>query len=67
MNKKKITEAGNSEQRATEKVKAVQYFSDEYLSYCSTLSVEQILVFLEEFRLLHAETTPPDKFTTQEN
>lgn len=31
-------------------MKAVQYFSDEYLEYCKTLSPEDILDFLEDFR-----------------
>ncbi len=30
----------------------VQYFSDDYLKYCQTLSKEQILQFLEDFKLL---------------
>jgi hypothetical protein len=36
----------NKEQRP------VQYFSDDYIKYCQTLSKEQILQFLEDFKLL---------------
>lgn len=35
-------------------MKTVQYFSDEYLDKTSDATPEQILVFLEEFRLLQA-------------
>ncbi len=34
-------------------MKAVQYFSDEYLEYCKTMSPQQILEFIENFRALH--------------
>jgi predicted DNA binding CopG/RHH family protein len=33
--------------------KAVQYFSDEYLEYCKSMTSEQIIEFLENFRELH--------------
>lgn len=36
-------------------MKAVQYFSKEYLEHCSKFTSEQIFQFLEDFRLLHAE------------
>lgn len=35
--------------------KPVQYFSDEYLARCREMSPEEILGFLENFRLLHGE------------
>ena len=31
----------------------VQYFSDAYLEQCKSLSAEQIVQFLEDFRLIH--------------
>lgn len=34
-------------------MKAVQYFSDEYLAQCKKMKPQQILQFLEEFRTLH--------------
>ena len=34
--------------------RTIQYFSDEYLEYCRKLTPEQILQFLEDYRLLHA-------------
>ncbi len=34
-------------------MKSVQYFSDEYLNQCKALSPEQIVQFLEDFRLIH--------------
>lgn len=33
-------------------MKPVQYFSDEYLEQCRKMTPDQIVVFLEEFRLL---------------
>ncbi len=36
-------------------MKAVQYFTKEYLEHCQKMTSEQILRFLEDFRLLHAE------------
>lgn len=35
-------------------MRAVQRFTDEQLAYASTLSPEQVLRFLEDFRQLHA-------------
>ena len=32
----------------------VQYFTEEYLEHCKTLSTAQILDFLESFRMLNA-------------
>lgn len=40
--------------RPTERPRAVQYFSDEYLQRCRCLSVQDIMQFLEEFRLNYA-------------
>jgi len=37
-------------------MKTIQYFSDEYLDHCKTLSPDQIATFLESFRLMHAPT-----------
>lgn len=34
--------------------KTVQYFSDDYLENCKTMTSEQILSFLEQFRELHS-------------
>ncbi len=34
----------------------IQYFSDEYLAQCRKMSTEQILEYLENFRLLNAPT-----------
>ncbi|HXG27490.1 MAG TPA: hypothetical protein VNJ47_01405 [Nevskiales bacterium] len=44
-------------------MKAVQHFSDEYLAYCSKLTLEQRLQFLEDFRLLHAAAQQPQQST----
>ena len=40
--------------RPTERPRAVQYFSDEYLQRCRRLSAQDIVQFLEEFRLNYA-------------
>ncbi len=34
-------------------MRPVQYFSKEYLEQCSRMTPEQIVAFLEQFRLLH--------------
>ena len=39
-------------------MRPVQFFSDEYLEHCKSFSAEQILGFLEDFRLLHE---PPQR------
>lgn len=39
--------------------RAVQYFSDEYLARCRHLSPEDIVRFLEEFRLNCGGAAPP--------
>ena len=38
-------------------MKAVQYFSDEYLQQCKAMTYEQIIRFLDDFRQLHGGTT----------
>jgi predicted DNA binding CopG/RHH family protein len=35
--------------------KAIQYFSDEYLEQCRSISPAEIVEFLENFRLLQAQ------------
>jgi len=40
-------------------MRAIQYFSKEYLERCSGMKPEQILVFLDEFRLLHSRRQKP--------
>ena len=39
-------------------MKAVQHFSDAYLAQASKASKQEILQFLEDFRLLHAGNDP---------
>jgi predicted DNA binding CopG/RHH family protein len=39
-------------------VRPVQYFSPEYLEHCRKISPEEILEFLENFRLLHQSHLP---------
>lgn len=34
-------------------MRPVQFFSDEYLEHCRAMTPEQIVRFLEDFRLLH--------------
>lgn len=38
-------------------MKAIQYFSDDYLEQCKNLSYEEIIEFLENFRILQEEKT----------
>ena len=42
-------------------MKTVQYFSDEYLAQSRQASPEQVLNFLEQFRLMQAAATVPAK------
>ena len=35
-------------------MRPVQYFTPEYLAHCRKMNPEQIVRFLEDFRLLHA-------------
>lgn len=44
-------------------MKAVQKFTPEYLELCKKMTPDQIVKFLEEFRLLHAEK--PEKGGSQ--
>jgi predicted DNA binding CopG/RHH family protein len=39
-------------------MRPVQYFSKEYLERCASMTPEQILQFLENFRTLHYESKP---------
>ncbi len=39
-------------------MKAIQYFTDEYLEQCKRMTHIQILQFLEDFRLLHSKAKP---------
>lgn len=42
-------------------MKAVQYFSDDYLEQCRQLNPEQIVAFLDDFRRLHGQSRRPAK------
>lgn len=42
-------------------MKAVQYFSDEYLAECRAMSSDQVLRFLDDFRRLHGVRPAPSK------
>ena len=42
-------------------MKPVQYFNDDYLNKTSTATPEQIVVFLEEFRLMQAPSKTPSR------
>ena len=35
-------------------MKAVQYFSDEYLRHCRDMTPDQVIEYLDDFRTLHA-------------
>ena len=39
-------------------MKAVQYFSDEYLEQCRDMTPDQIIQFLDDFRQLHGANNP---------
>jgi len=39
-------------------MRPVQKFSEAYLEQCRQMSTEEIVEFLESFRLLHSESTP---------
>lgn len=41
-------------------MKALQIFSDEYLEQCKKMRPEQIIGFLENFRVLHSAASVPD-------
>lgn len=42
-------------------MKAVQYFTPEYLERCSKMSHAEILQFLEDFRLMFAAQAAPQQ------
>ena len=42
-------------------MKAVQYFSDEYLERCREMTADQILRFLDDFRRLHGSRPAKSK------
>lgn len=42
-------------------MRPVQYFSDEYLEQCRSMTPEQILQFLEDFRTLHQPRPGPSR------
>jgi predicted DNA binding CopG/RHH family protein len=42
-------------------MKAIQYFSDEYLEQCSSMTPDQVLRFLDEFRRLHGSQPATSK------
>ena len=44
----------DDELRPKERPRAVQYFTDDYLQRCRSLSPQDIAQFLEEFRLNYA-------------
>lgn len=48
-------------------MRPVQYFTDEYLERCKQMTPEQILQFLEEFRLLFAAKAAEDRTLTAEH
>ena len=44
-------------------IKSVQYFSDEYLEECKKLTPEQIVKFLDDFRLIYYDAQKDTKST----
>ncbi len=42
-------------------MKAVQYFSDEYLERCRDMTADEILRFLDDFRRLHGSSPAKSK------
>lgn len=46
-------------------MRPVQYFSDAYLEQCRQMTPEQILQFLEEFRLLFAARAAEERLPPQ--
>jgi uncharacterized protein (DUF4415 family) len=42
-------------------MKAVQYFSEDYLARCRGMSADQVLRFLDDFRRLHGTKPAPSK------
>ena len=39
-------------------MKTLQYFTDEYLEKCSMMTPEQIVQFLDDFRIMYFEAKP---------
>lgn len=42
-------------------MKAIQYFSDEYLQQCRDLTADQVIQFLDDFRCLHGKRPAKSK------
>ena len=42
-------------------MRPVQYFSDDYLKQCRAMTPEQIVIFLDDFRRIHARSEPRSK------
>ena len=42
-------------------MKAVQFFSDEYLAQCAEMTADDIAQFLDEFRIIHGAKTSGEK------
>jgi hypothetical protein len=47
-------------------LRPIQYFSAEYLKHCKDFSTEQILDFVDDFRILFAEKINQNKLIEQE-
>lgn len=43
------------------KIRTIQYFSDEYLESCKKMTPDQVIKFLDDFRLLHSGVNKPAK------
>ena len=44
-------------------MRPVQYFTEEYLAYCKTLTPDEIVEFLEAFRLMQQSADIPALIT----
>ena len=42
-------------------MKAIQYFSDEYLEQCRDMTADQVIRFLDDFRRLHGNRPAKSK------
>ena len=49
-----LADVSDEHLRPAERIRPVQYFSDDYLQRCRRLRTQDILRFLEEFRLNYA-------------
>jgi len=47
-------------------MKSLQYFSTEYIQSCQGMTADQILQFLEEFRLLHGPALLEERLAANE-